>query len=280
MQSILADLLDPIIFRGLKSLTLDDSQQQSLLRLAQEGISVYSPHTAVDSVPEGMADWLCDVVTGAIFPLSENSSLSAIERSPAHKSNSYSQPAYPRPPQRVLASAEFIPHVRKTIHPSPSPVPEGFESAGAGRLVTFANPQLLTSIIDRIANCVGNPAGIAVAIPQSTSADALKIRTIGICPGSGSSVLLSRDRNDLADLIFTGELSHHDALAVIEHGSAVVALNHSNTERGYLHAGMRPKLTDLLTREWDQVEEGAGKDVIVDVSERDRDPYGIMIRLA
>ena len=31
---------DPIIFRGLKSLTLADTQQQSLLRLALEGISV------------------------------------------------------------------------------------------------------------------------------------------------------------------------------------------------------------------------------------------------
>ena len=31
---------DPIIFRGFKSLTLADSQQQSLLRLALEGISV------------------------------------------------------------------------------------------------------------------------------------------------------------------------------------------------------------------------------------------------
>lgn len=33
--------IDPIIFKGLKSLTLADSQQQSLLRLAAEGISVW-----------------------------------------------------------------------------------------------------------------------------------------------------------------------------------------------------------------------------------------------
>jgi hypothetical protein len=31
---------DPIIFRGLKSITMNDTQQQSLLRLAAEGISV------------------------------------------------------------------------------------------------------------------------------------------------------------------------------------------------------------------------------------------------
>jgi putative NIF3 family GTP cyclohydrolase 1 type 2 len=37
-----SESIDPIIFRGLKSLTLDNSQQQSLLRLAAEGISVCS----------------------------------------------------------------------------------------------------------------------------------------------------------------------------------------------------------------------------------------------
>lgn len=35
----------PIIFRGLKSITMKDTQQQSLLRLAAAGISVYSSRT-------------------------------------------------------------------------------------------------------------------------------------------------------------------------------------------------------------------------------------------
>jgi putative NIF3 family GTP cyclohydrolase 1 type 2 len=37
---------DPIIFRGLKSITFNDTQQTSLLRLAAEGISVRNYHTA------------------------------------------------------------------------------------------------------------------------------------------------------------------------------------------------------------------------------------------
>lgn len=41
MLSILS-CADPIIFRGLKSLTLKDTQQSSLLRLAAEGVSVSS----------------------------------------------------------------------------------------------------------------------------------------------------------------------------------------------------------------------------------------------
>lgn len=54
---------DPIIFRPLKALTLGSSQQETLLRVAQEGISVYCPHTAVDAATNGMTDWLADVLT-------------------------------------------------------------------------------------------------------------------------------------------------------------------------------------------------------------------------
>ena len=57
-------LTDPIIFRGLKSLTSADTQQDSLIRLAQAGISVYSPHTAVDASPGGVNDWLADGISG------------------------------------------------------------------------------------------------------------------------------------------------------------------------------------------------------------------------
>lgn len=38
---------DPIIFRGLKSLTFANTQQSSLLRLASEGISVKSKDVAI-----------------------------------------------------------------------------------------------------------------------------------------------------------------------------------------------------------------------------------------
>ena len=57
---------DPIIFKGFKALTLANSQQQSILRLALEGISVYSPHTAIDAAPGGLGDWLADIVTGKL----------------------------------------------------------------------------------------------------------------------------------------------------------------------------------------------------------------------
>lgn len=48
----------PPIFSGLKSLTLTNPLQGSLLRCAAEGISIFSPHTALDSVRDGVNDTL------------------------------------------------------------------------------------------------------------------------------------------------------------------------------------------------------------------------------
>jgi putative NIF3 family GTP cyclohydrolase 1 type 2 len=55
---------DPFIFSGLKSITNSDAQQATLLRLAQAGVAVYCPHTAVDAAPEGLNTWLADIVSG------------------------------------------------------------------------------------------------------------------------------------------------------------------------------------------------------------------------
>ncbi|RAK76180.1 Nif3-like dinuclear metal center hexameric protein [Aspergillus fijiensis CBS 313.89] len=279
---------DPIIFRGLKSLTFTDPQQQTLLRLASEGISVYSPHTAIDATPGGMADWLCDIVTGAIITPATPTKPTLTQSSSA----TYSHPVYPAP-QPATQATKVPKHTRHTILPSPPPLPEGVEdTAGMGRIVTFTDPEPLTAIIDRIAQGVGFPGGIPIAIPQGASVDALKIRTVGVCPGSGSGVLMKK--SPIPDLLFTGELSHHEALAAIERGSVVVALAHSNTERGYLRAVMREKLAKEVEETWrvrreeglqqQKDAEGGLKEVFADgscevaVSEKDRDPYGIMVR--
>lgn len=286
---------DPIIFRGLKSITLEDSQQRSLLRLAQHGISVYSPHTAVDTVPGGMADWLCDVVTGAYVPAAAKATIQNCS------STLYAAPTYPQPvsiPTTTSPNTQ-IPHTCTTIHPSSLPsIPEGFESAGAGRLVTFNQAQPLTTLIDHISRGTGYPGGIPIALPQSKTIDSIHIRTVGLCPGSGSSVLL---QGEIPDLLLTGEMSHHETLSVTERGSVVISLAHSNSERGYLRAVMRGKLLEELERTWrsrredalgavrDAAKEGGAppgdgfvdiyEDAAVDaaVSVQDRDPYGIMV---
>ena len=49
----------PPIFKPIPSITLSNPLQASLLRCAAAGISVYTPHSALDSVTDGINDWLC-----------------------------------------------------------------------------------------------------------------------------------------------------------------------------------------------------------------------------
>jgi putative NIF3 family GTP cyclohydrolase 1 type 2 len=144
-------------------------------------------------------------------------------------------------------------------------------------------------VIDRIAKGIGNPKGFPVAVPQGKSVEDISISSIGICAGSGGSVLSPiKD----VDLLFTGELQHHDALAAIERGQSVIALFHSNTERGFLHAVLQEQLAKQIKEEWEVVRQEEKKqgnlqeemiealedeDIQVDVSERDRDPFGLVI---
>jgi len=52
----------PPIFKPLTSFTLSNPLQKSLLLCGARGISVFSPHTALDSVKGGINDWLSDIV--------------------------------------------------------------------------------------------------------------------------------------------------------------------------------------------------------------------------
>jgi putative NIF3 family GTP cyclohydrolase 1 type 2 len=156
-----------------------------------------------------------------------------------------------------------------------------------GRIVRFKEAQPLSTIIDRIARGVGNPKGFPIAIPQGKNVGDITIKSVALCAGSGAPLFSGLD--DI-DLLFTGELSHHEALAAIERGQCVVTLFHSNTERGFLHSVMRSQLEEKVKEEWASIrKEETGKvdeelqevlddeSVVVENSERDRDPYGLII---
>lgn len=208
------------------------------------------------------------------------------------RQSTYSKPTYPKPAEleKTDLSPSSTGHSRSVI--SAVKGVEGFDEAGMGRLVKFKEPQPLTHLIERIAHGVGSPKGFPVAIPQMQQVEDIQIRSVGICAGSGHSVLKDVD----ADLLFTGELSHHDALAATEKGKCVVTLFHSNTERGFLSSVLKAKLTGVLREEWERIRgevreevdsnwylaeewEDALKDedVLVECSQRDRDPFGIVI---
>ena len=85
-----------------------------------------------------------------------------------------------------------------------------------------------------------------------------------MCAGSGWDVV----KGARADVIVTGEMSHHNALKAVQEGKTVVTVFHSNSERGYLTEVMKPLLEGEL--------KGKEAGVQVFVSEADRDPFDII----
>ncbi|KAH6615655.1 GTP cyclohydrolase 1 type 2/Nif3 [Chaetomium sp. MPI-SDFR-AT-0129] len=222
----------PFIFRGLKSIALNDPHQRIVLRLAQHNIAVYSPHTAADAVLGGVNDWLVGILKSA-----------------------------------VPASAQLDGDSSVTVvQPAKGPAPAGFEGAGYGRLVRLPADIKLETILQTYAQRLGM-RHIMLARPRGGSQGDISsvIRTVAICAGSGADVLQSV--TDEADLIITGEMSHHAALRLTMLAKFVLTVFHSNSERGFLREVLQPQLLEVLEKE--------EKGVEVVVSEEDEDPFEI-----
>lgn len=200
----------PFIFRGLKSITSKDPQQRSLVKLIQNNVSVYSPHTAVDSAKGGVNDFLADGISHGLKVKS-----------------------------------------RLVIQPNPEE-----EGCGMGRLVELEEPAPLTKLVENV-KLSQSLKHVQVGVGRNLANDH-PVSTIAICAGSGGSVFRGVD----ADLYYTGELSHHEALFFTEGGSSLIACNHSNTERAFLTV-LKKQLEQELP------------DADIKISAKDKDPYEV-----
>lgn len=269
---------DPIIFRPLKSVTLANTQQRSLLRLAAAGISVYCPHTAVDAASRGNAAWLASLVTEHTQVSSEGfaPAQTALSQGFCVNEDNYVSHGFPaahirelQPSRGTLPAFEI-----SAIIPSgrPNASPSGPQAEGMGRLITFNTPVFAGSLLAHLAAELGRPQAFNVAVPyfgqprSSTDAEKLLVQRIGVCAGSGGSVVSKAQPP--ADMIITGEMSHHELLACTENGQMVVCLAHSNSERGFLRQIMMPDLKTAL----------GAQNAEVLVSERDADPLTTYVK--
>jgi putative NIF3 family GTP cyclohydrolase 1 type 2 len=187
------------------------------------------PHTAVDAALGGINDWLADMLDG-----------------------------------------HGVTTKRSVLRPIMTPVPLGFEGSGPGRLVELEMPVHLGRIAEAYAKGLGGLRYIMIAQPKHSSSigggknnKSHFIRSVGICAGSGHEVL----KDCKADLLVTGEMSHHEALRATMTGQCVLTVFHSNSERGFLRQRLQPELERILRTEDREAE--------VLVSDEDEDPFEI-----
>ena len=125
---------------------------------------------------------------------------------------------------------------------------------------------VLPQIVDKLKVGLGVPT-LRVALPggsavskDKAAGDKLNIKTVAVCAGSGAGVF--RKLSDPVDLVVTGELSHHEVLALNDQGTTVLLAEHTNTERGFLATVASEMRADL-----------AGTEVVL--SSHDADPLTV-----
>jgi len=121
--------------------------------------------------------------------------------------------------------AQAIAPRAELVDPRPVEPVDWNPAVGVGRRAELITPLALGDCLDRIKSWLGLSH---VRVAGDLSAPR---RSLAVCPGSGGSVL--RGLGDV-DLLLTGEMGHHEVLAHVAAGGAVVLTDHTHCERGYL----------------------------------------------
>lgn len=146
----------PPIFHAFKRLCLDDLKASIILRVVSHGMSIFSPHTALDACKGGINDWLCSIIgAGISCPIT---------------------PCSPLGPKARLSEAERL------------ALPTGM-----GRVHKLQQPLSLQQVVQNVKAGLGL-ANVRVALPSGMSPDS-SVSTVAVCAGSGGSVFKALKQN-------------------------------------------------------------------------------------
>eukprot|EP01059_Diplonema_ambulator_P031421 TRINITY_DN5753_c0_g1_i2.p1 TRINITY_DN5753_c0_g1~~TRINITY_DN5753_c0_g1_i2.p1 ORF type:complete len:197 (+),score=20.21 TRINITY_DN5753_c0_g1_i2:54-644(+) len=114
----------PPIFRPMKCLKMSDYKSMLLLESVVSGMSIYSPHSALDSTHGGINDWLCEGLnTTDIVPTRRTWKI------PLSASAAQLPSPHPRPSQTSFSPRKNLSTLKTSVshspqaHPSPPPPP-------------------------------------------------------------------------------------------------------------------------------------------------------------
>jgi dinuclear metal center YbgI/SA1388 family protein len=108
-------------------------------------------------------------------------------------------------------------------------LPRPERHAGPGRRLVLDQPATLAHLAERLKKHLG----ITVVNIAGVSEQDRPVSSIGVCPGSGSS-LVAAAKTDQCEVFVTGEMKHHEMLDALNSGVSLIIAGHTNTERGYL----------------------------------------------
>jgi len=272
----------PPLFRPFKRLTSKSWKERVAVKMVENKVALYSPHTSWDCVVGGINSWLVSpygpgktkpvslttstvypggvshtvTITGVVVSTEELQPLLAmpgisVSIDTTAVTISCTQAEIPT----ILSSLppSLVDSVRITAHSLP-PIP----GTGPGRIITLDTPLTLGKALGITKDHL-SMEHIRLAMANGASLES-PVRSIAVCAGSGGSVL----GGVKADLVVTGEMSHHEVLDFVHKGVSVILADHSNTERGYLKI-VKEKLQSLL-----------GSEVKMVISQVDRDPLQIV----
>lgn len=107
---------------------------------------------------------------------------------------------------------------------------QGPAGAGQGRRLRLARAMSVPTVLARLSAHLRAPH-LRVARPVGARR---AVRDVALVPGAGGELLVAHAHTASVDLVFTGEMRHHDVLALVELGCVVVLAEHTSSERGYL----------------------------------------------
>lgn len=166
----------------------------------------------------------------------------------------------------MVCSLRALPIALQTLrrfHPYQEPaidvvqlLPKPERTTGAGRRLMLDRPVEIEELAGRVRQRLG--LGAVHLARASAPGSSGRVSVIGVCPGSGGE-LAEAALADGCQAFVTGEMRHHDVMAMTAAGLHLILAGHTNTERGFM-----PALADRLGRLLPGVR--------VLVSSRDADP--------
>ncbi|GAA39275.1 NIF3-like protein 1 [Clonorchis sinensis] len=286
----------PPIFTPFKRLTQLSWKERIVIRCLENGIAVFSPHTGLDAKDGGINDWLLSPFAlervQPVVPTVRRSESYIYLRVPfTHDFGQFCmtvpmtgiQTDIPSAHGRVAEVKCPVEHVTAALQQLQLlgiPVLDQWPGAetdtckeGYGRVGYLKPPLKLSDVISQYKALFCNDQ-LLVAFGNGKTLDDT-VRTIGVCAGSGGSVF-REERTRFADLLVTGELSHHERLDAVTRGTTVILAGHSVTERGFLSSQLIPDLRTLLRNAFASGDTNSECQVSILMASTDEEP-GILV---